>query len=216
MSIKILVACEESQTVAKAFRAKGHEAFSCDLQDCSGGHPEWHIKGNAISEAYSGKYDLMVAHPPCTYLSKAGARWLYPAGVLNTERLEKGFYAKAFFDALYNAPVRFVAIENPVPQEIFKMPKSTQIIQPYYFGHEAQKATCLWLRNLPCLMPTNIVSKGDFVRYPATGHRHSKWFMKGNAKKRSKTFEGVANAMADQWGDYLLQSSLSSPSVARG
>ena len=103
---RVLVACEESQTVCKAFRALGIEAFSCDLQECSGGHPEWHIQGNAIVEAYSGKYDLMIAQPPCTYLSKAGARWLYPGGKLDAIRYEKGIYAKAFFEAMLNAPIQ--------------------------------------------------------------------------------------------------------------
>lgn len=201
--IKVLVACEESQIVCKAFRLFGAEAYSCDLQECSGGHPEWHIKGNAFIEAYNGRYDLMIAHPPCTYLSKAGARWLYPSGIFNAERYEKGLYAKAFFEGLFNAPIKYIAIENPLPQEVYKMPKYSQIIQPYQFGHEVQKATCLWLKNLPYLTYTKIVSKGEFVRFPATGHRHSKWFMGNNAKNRSKTFNGIAMAMAEQWVKYV-------------
>ena len=105
---KILVACEESQTITKEFRFLGYEAYSCDIQDCSGGHPEWHIKRDAIKEAYSGKYNLMIAHPPCTYLSNAGARWLYPKGKLNNERYKKGLNAKEFFIKLLSCPIERV------------------------------------------------------------------------------------------------------------
>ena len=122
---RVLVACEESQTVCKAFRALGIEAFSCDVQECSGGYPEWHIQGDAIAEAYSGKYDLMIAHPPCTYLSKAGARWLYKGGKLNAERYELGLQGKAFFEAMLNAPKKHIAIDNPTPMKIYGLPMMT-------------------------------------------------------------------------------------------
>jgi hypothetical protein len=197
--MKILVACEESQRVTIELRKLGHEAFSCDIQDCSGGQPEWHIKGDAVEQAYLFKWDMMIAHPPCTYLSKAGARWLYPKKKLNIERLKKGFEAKAFFDALKNAPINKICIENPKPQEVYNIEKYDQVIQPYEYGHTVQKATCLWLKNLPRLTPTNIVDKGSFVRFPGTGHRHNEWFMKSNAKERSKTFTGIAEAMSKQW-----------------
>ena len=123
---KILVACEESQTITKEFRFLGYEAYSCDIQDCSGGHPEWHIKRDAIKEAYSGKYNLMIAHPPCTYLSNAGARWLYPKGKLNNERYKKGLNAKEFFIKLLSCPIERVCIENPLPSKIFDLPNHTQ------------------------------------------------------------------------------------------
>ncbi|MFA5067455.1 MAG: hypothetical protein WC466_05385 [Candidatus Izemoplasmatales bacterium] len=149
---KVLVACEESQTVCKAFRALGIEAYSCDLQEPSGGHPEWHIRGDAIKEAYSGKYDLMIAHPPCTYMSKAGARWMYPtAGNLSQERFEKAMDAKDMFLKLLNAPIKHIAVENPVPLKIVGLPKYSQAVQPYEYGHEYSKKTLLWLKNLPLL-----------------------------------------------------------------
>lgn len=206
---KILVACEESQEVCKAFRNRGFEAYSCDTQDCSGGHPEWHIKGDAILEAYSGKYDMMIAHPPCTYMSKAGARFMYPkAGFLNEERLKQAMEAKGFFFKLMNAPIKYKAIENPTPLKIVGLPQPSQVVQPYEYGHPYSKRTLLWLNNLPMLIPTNIVS--EYTPYlPSNtggakrGQKHSRGTSK-NAKESSKTFSGVAKAMADQWGEYLI------------
>lgn len=128
--MKILVACEESQTVTKAFRELGYEAFSCDIQECSGGEPEWHIIGDAVKEAYSGKYDMMIAHPPCTYMSKAGARWMYPtAGNLCEKRLAKAMDAKEFFMKMINAPIKYIAVENPTPLKVVGLPIYTQAIQ---------------------------------------------------------------------------------------
>jgi hypothetical protein len=144
--MKILIACEESQTITKKLREKGHEAYSCDLQDCRGEHPEWHIKGDAIKEAYSGKYDAMIAHPPCTFMSKAGARWMYPtAGNVCDIRLSKGLEAKEFFMKLINAPIDKIAIENPLPLKIIGLPAYTQSIQPYQYGDPYSKQTLLWL-----------------------------------------------------------------------
>lgn len=204
--IKILIACEESQALCIEFRNLGFEAFSCDIQECSGGHPEWHIKGDAIAEAYTGKYDLMIAHPPCTFISHAGARWLYPKGILNEERYAKGKEAVVFFNKLLNAPINHIVIENPKPTLIYNLPLKTQIIEPYYFGDEAQKKTYLWIKNLPLLKHTNIVGKGEFITYPS-GRTKAAWFMnipsKQRAKIRSKTFPGIAKAMAQQWGEYL-------------
>ena len=129
--MKVLVACEESQTVTKAFRELGFEAYSCDLQECSGGHPEWHIIGDAIKEAYSGKYKMMIGHPPCTFITKAGARWMYPSsGNLCQERFEKAIEAKVFFLKLLNAPIEYIAIENPTPLKVVGLPKQSQAIQP--------------------------------------------------------------------------------------
>ena len=204
--MKVLVACEESQTVCKAFRARGHEAYSCDIQDCSGGHPEWHIKGDALVVAYSEQWDLMIAHPPCTYLSRAGTRWLFPKGELNKERFEKGMQARKFFEELLNAPIPMIAIENPMPHKVFGMPKETQIIQPWQHGHEAQKTTLLWLKNLPLLQETNVVGKGEYFYDKVNGWRHTKWFMSNTCQKaRSKTFTGIAEAMSEQWGAFACR-----------
>lgn len=199
---RVLVACEESQTVCKAFRALGIEAYSCDFQECSGGHPEWHIQGNAIVEAYSGNYDLMIAHPPCTYLSKAGARWLYSGGKLNALRYEKGIYAKAFFEAMLNAPIKHIAVENPTPMKIYNLPTHSQRIEPYAFGHKYSKRTLLWLKNLPLLKATKF--EDDYVPYLPSNTGGKKRGQKAtpksiSQKESSKTFEGVATAMACQW-----------------
>lgn len=203
--MKVLVACEESQEVCKAFRAKGHEAYSCDLQDCSGGHPEWHIKADAL-EILKIKWDLIIAHPPCTYLSNAGARWLWAGNALNMERYLQGLEGKDFFMKFFNADCEKIAIENPIPSNIYEMPKCTQTIQPYEFGEPWSKKTCLWLKGLPPLKPTEIIqdhkpycSSGSYSRnhdpkYKGASRRG------GAAKSRSKTFPGIAKAMAEQWG----------------
>ena len=189
--MKILIACEESQTVCKAFRALGIEAYSCDIQEQSGGHPEWHIQGDAVKEAYSGKYDMMIAHPPCTYMSKAGARWMYPtAGNLDAKRFEKAMEAKEFFLKLLNAPIKYIAVENPVPLKVVGLPKYSQAIQPYEYGHPYSKKTLLWIKNLPTLTPTDIVN--NYTPYlPSNtggvnrGQKHSRGVAK-NAKESSK------------------------------
>jgi len=204
--MRILIACEESQTVCKAFRDKGHEAYSCDIQDCSGGHPEWHIKGDALVEAYSGKYDMMIAHPPCTYLSNAGASRLYPKkGILNQERYLKGLEGKEFFMKLLNAPIEKICVENPVPSTIYNLPTKTQIVQPFEYGHPYSKKTYLWLKNLPPLTPTNIITE-NIVSWVSGGSKDHKGNprknvgLRLNTKMRSKTFQGIAEAMANQWG----------------
>lgn len=194
--MKVLVACEESQAVCKAFREFGHEAYSCDIQECSGGHPEWHIQGDALP-LLKEKWDLIIAHPPCTYLSNAGARFLYPKGVLNEERLKLGLEAKEFFMAFYNADCEKICIENPTPSRVYELPKYTQVIQPWMFGHPVQKRTCLWLKGLEPLKPTEIVEERKSSKVPGN------WFNKGGKerqKNRAKTFPGIAKAMADQWG----------------
>ena len=211
--MKVLVACEESQRVCTAFREKGHEAYSCDIIDQSGGHPEWHImqdvlpllNGNCefettdgIKHKINGKWDLIIAHPPCTYLSNAGARFLYPKGVLNKERLQKGLIAKNFFISFYNADCDKICIENPIPSKIYSLPQYTQIIQPYEFGHPYSKKTCLWLKGLQILKPTNIVPEDERQSTKIAGN----WFNKGGKNRqrnRAKTFPGIAKAMAEQW-----------------
>ena len=219
--MKVLVACEESQAVCKAFREKGHEAYSCDIVTCSGGHPEWHIMQDVvplldgrcsfktmdgIEHSINGKWDLIIAHPPCTYLSNAGARWLYAGGELNEERYRKGLDGKNFFMAMINADCQRIAVENPIPSGIYDLPQYTQIIQPYQFGEPWSKKTCLWLKGLKPLQPTNIVE--DYKPYCSSGSYSKTHDQKykgasrkgGSAKSRSKTFHGIANAMAEQWG----------------
>ena len=220
--MRILIACEESQAVCKAFREKGHETYSCDVIECSGGHPEWHIKQDVLplldgscefetmdgtKHYIDGKWDLIIAHPPCTYLTNAGARWLYAGGKLNEERYKKGLEAKGFFLQFLWADCDKVVIENPIPSSVYKLPEYTQIIQPYEYGHPHTKKTCLWIRGLRPLKPTNIVEpvKGKRFQQKSGKWRNSCWEMeqkggKDRARERSKTFEGIAQAMADQWG----------------
>ena len=211
--MKILIACEESQEVCRAFRELGFEAYSCDLQECSGGKPEWHIVGDAIKEAYSGKYDMMIAHPPCTYMSKAGARWMYPtAGNLCQDRYAKAIEAKAMFLELLNAPIEFIAVENPTPLKVVELPKHSQAIQPYEYGHEYSKRTLLWLKNLPLLKPTDIQSNyKPYLPSNTGGKKRGQSYSIGvskNAKESSKTFSGVAKAMAEQWGTFIRSSNV--------
>ena len=215
--INILVACEESQRVCEAFRKLGGKAYSCDIIECSGGHPEWHIMQDVIpllnggcsfktmdgvEHSIDGKWDLIIAHPPCTYLSNAGARFLYPKGVLNEERLAKGMVAKDFFMHFYNADCDRIAIENPIPSKVYGLPPYTQTIQPWMFGHPVQKKTCLWLNGLPELQPTNVVEERQSTKIPGN------WFNSGGKerqKNRAKTFPGIAKAMAEQWMPLLLE-----------
>lgn len=213
----VLVACEESQEVCKAFRALGAVAFSCDLQPCSGGHSEWHILDDAFHWLDGGRFttmdgkehfvpawDLLIAHPPCTYLSNAGARHLYKGHCLNDARYQKGLLAAQDFFGFYVAPVSHVCVENPVPSLVFDLPRYSQIIQPWQFGHPFTKRTCLWLRNLPDLVPTQVVQptstfcpSGSYSR--SHEERYRGVFTKDRAKNRSKTFSGIAAAMASQW-----------------
>lgn len=202
--MRILIACEESQTVCKAFRDKGHEAYSCDILPCSGGHPEWHIQDDVLKHLDDG-WDMMIAHPPCTYLSRAGARWMYQGGELNQERYQKGLDAASFFRALLDADIPQVAVENPTPLKIFELPKHTQAVQPYEFGHPLSKKTLLWLRNLSKLKPTDL--REDFKPLLPSNTGGAKRGQKADWKNKvrdpkeaSKTFEGIAKAMADQWG----------------
>lgn len=203
--MKILVACEESQAVTIELRKLGHEAYSCDLEECSGGHPEWHLQQDGLP-LLQEPWDMIIAFPPCTYLTNAGARWLYAGGRLNEERYKKGLEGKAFFMEFLNAPCDKIAIENPVASSIFEMPKYQQIIQPYQFGHPYTKKTCLWLKGLPPLVPTDDVGKPVYDRFTQKNgkERNTCWEMsvkggKYRAKNRAKTFPGIAKAMAEQW-----------------
>lgn len=220
----VLVACEESQRVCIEFRKRGHEAYSCDIQEPSGGHPEWHILGNVLDilnpkplyiafETMNGTFhsfngwDLIIAHPPCTYLSNAGACRLYPkAGELNQDRYNEGLKAKEFFMKIWNADCDRICIENPLPSRIFEMPPYTQIIQPYEYGEPWSKRSCLWLKGLPKLKPTNILTEHKpWVSCKTSvfkGRKDKAGFSRagGAAKIRSKSFWGIASAMAEQWG----------------
>lgn len=238
--MNVLCACEESQRVCIAFRERGHRAFSCDIQECSGGYPEWHIKGDALSLIYPdvwihsmeldgtkemfgtfvtqdgtvhqlpNVWDLLIAFPPCTYISNAGACRLYPKkGQLDMERYAKGLEAKEFFMKFYNANCSKIVIENPVSSKVFNMPTHTQEIQPYQFDteneHPYTKKTRLWIKGLRPLIPTtpdrkpigpyipSLTSRKDSTKYGAA--KRGK-----DAKNRSKTFIGIAKAMAEQWG----------------
>jgi hypothetical protein len=192
--MRVLVACEFSGVVRDAFIAMGHDAMSCDLLDTDSPGP--HYKGD-VRDVLGGGFDMMIAHPPCTYLSNAGARHLYPGGKLNQERYAKGMEAREFFMLLYNAPIPKRAIENPGPSSVFGLPKPSQVVQPYDFGHPFSKRTLLWLVNLPPLMSTSYIV--DFDSTKTAGN----WFNRGGKERqheRARTFQGLANAMADQWG----------------
>lgn len=203
--MKVLVACEESQRVTKAFRDKGHEAYSCDIIPCSGGHPEWHIQCD-VREVLNEKWDLMIAHPPCTYLSVVAARHLYRGGELNQKRYEKGVIAAKFFSLLLNANISKICVENPVQFKVFKLPKYDQIIHPYYFGEPYQKRTCLWLKGLPKLTWDKSKAIKPIPMYHLnTNGKPINWVegIRGEgerAKARSKTFQSIAQAMEEQWG----------------
>ena len=199
MAMKILVACEESQAVTKRLRVLGHEAYSCDIQECSGGHPEWHIFGDVVPELEK-HWDMIIAFPPCTDLAVSGAAWF--------EQKRKDGRQQAsidFFMLFANANCERIAIENPVGIMSSQWRKPDQIIQPYWFGDEAQKTTCLWLKGLPKLEPTKMVGKGEFITHKS-GKTKPKWFADAfklspseRRKVRSKTFDGIAQAMAEQW-----------------
>lgn len=203
--MRVLVACEESQEVCKAFRARGHEAYSCDILPCSGGHPEWHIKGDAIDVAYDVSYgwQLMIAHPPCTYISKAGARWMFQGGIINEQRKNYMIGAVEVFNIFLEAPIAKKCIENPTPLKIAGLPKHSQVVQPYQFGHPYSKRTLLWLVGLTELKPTDIVREYKPYLPSNTGgkKRGQKYQFKNISQKdSSKTFPGIAKAMAEQWG----------------
>lgn len=235
----ILIACEESQTVCREFRKLGFNAYSCDLLPCSGGHPEWHFqqdmfeiidnKGGRLQNGteifIEGEWNLMIAHPPCTYLSVSGARWYYHPDdkklPINERRPHPNFPNRAndrkeairFFMKIAESKIERIAIENPIGiiSKIWRKPD--QIVQPYMFGDEATKTTCLWLKNLPHLTPTKIVGKGERVVL-SSGKSLPKWYSDSFNTKistemrrtlRSKTFQGFAEAMAQQWSKLLVE-----------
>lgn len=219
--MKVLIACEESQTVCCAFRDRGHEAYSCDIQPCSGGHPEWHINADVLpllngncnfvtqsgeSKKIIGNWDLIIAHPPCTDLAVSGARHFARKRADGTQQKSIEFFMK-----FTNIKCSRVAIENPICIMSTLWRKPDQIIQPFQFGHSVRKSTCLWLHGLPKLKPTNQVPPGKFDKYGFSidgAMRYARdengkillWNDPRTAKARSKTFPGIAAAMADQWG----------------
>lgn len=225
--MRVLVACEESQEVCKAFRALGHEAYSCDIQECSGGHPEWHITGDALKIINAGevitsnrriryipKWDLLIAHPPCTYLSNVATRSFSlrcSSAEKVCERWKLRGEAAVFFMQLMLAPVERIAVENPVGFMNTAFRRADQVIDPYMFSDgEADKEnfvtkrTCLWLKNLPKLEPTYHGPKPDnAAMYGVTPTGKVRTWTDSfsrSAKVRSKTFHGIARAMAEQWG----------------
>ena len=217
--MKILVACEESQAVTIELRRLGHEAYSCDIIDQSGGHPEWHIMGDVLplligrctfsttdgtQHSTEDPWDMIIAFPPCTKTSNAGARHLWKGGALNIQRYYDGLCGKALFLAIWAADCEKVIIENPTPSKVFDYPPPTQVVQPYEYGHPFTKKTLLWERGVPPLVPTNIVEpertwcpSGSYSG--KHGDKHRGMFTKDRAKNRSKTFPGIAKAIAEQW-----------------
>jgi hypothetical protein len=219
----LLVACEESQAVTIAFREKRIEAYSCDLISCSGGHPEWHIQGDVCSiikgncsfktmdgtEHRVGEWDGVIAFPPCTYLTVTGNRWFSLKEDPNGIRAKKREDAAAFFEMFYNLSVRFIAIENPIGVMSTRLCPPTQIVEPYWFGDAYEKKTCLWLKGLPKLTPTDMVAVPKPVEF-ASGRKMSVWYQqswnlprKQRALFRSKTPKGLAEAMAAQWASVI-------------
>lgn len=225
--MKVLVACEESQRVCMAFRERGHEAYSCDIVDCSGGHPEWHIKKDVLKvinpendgemEAISfwtmddeihivERWDLIIAHPPCTYLTLAGNKWFKPEFADRfPDRQKQRREAVDFFLAIANADCDRIAIENPVGVMSSQWRKPDQYIEPYMFGEPEKKKTGLWLKGLPLLKPTNIVE--PIIIHCKSGANEPRWHMETmhlpkeeRSRVRSQTFIGIAKAMAEQWG----------------
>ena len=207
--LNVLCACEESQAVCKAFRELGHEAYSCDLNECSGGHPEWHIQGDARKALALMQWDILIAFPPCTYMTNASAVRMRVKGEVQQDRYDKMKQAREFFLTFFNADVPHIAIENPTPMKICELPEYSQAIQPYMFGHPYSKRTCLWLKNIPRLTPTCALypchepyvnggqkdKHGRYLRFKGRNER--------NPRIRSKTFDGVAKAMAEQWSAYV-------------
>lgn len=233
--MKILIACEESQRICTAFRERGHEAYSCDILEPSGGHPEWHIKGDVLPilspynidpatdtmgimfKTMDGaihtvpRWDLIIAHPPCTYLTISGNRWFNEERYGDKARERKKLREEAieFFMKFINADCDHIAVENPIGVMSTTYKKPTQIIQPYQFGEPERKSTCLWLKGLPKLTPTNIVDP-EIIKYQNGKGTDSPWHMKTIAlskeersRARSKTYIGIARAIADQWGAIL-------------
>ena len=210
---KVLIACEESQRITIEMRKLGIECYSCDIEEPSGEHPEWHIHGDVlpyingdctfttmdgVEHHIDGEWDIIVAHPPCTYLASSGNRWfnVEKYGEKALQRIKNREAAFDFFMQFVNAKCQHIAIENPIGYINTHYRKPDQIIQPWQFGHGEVKSTCLWLKNLPLLKPTNIVEERNPVSWKMSES-------KDRAKKRSKTYPGIAKAIAEQWGTII-------------
>lgn len=204
--LNVLIACEESQAECEAFRNLGHKAYSCDIQKCRrGGHPEWHIHGDVTpylegrtqfwtqdgKHHHISKWHLIIAHPPCTYLCRISSTVLYKEGTADPDRLAKMEKAREFFMKCLNAKAPHVAVENPIPMKRANLPKPDCFVEPFWFGHKYSKKTLYWLRNLPPIMADT--SNPDYRSYVHCSR----------GKYRSRTFEGVAKALAKQWGDFV-------------
>jgi len=207
---RILLACEESQEVTKEFRRLGHEAFSCDILPCSGGHPEWHLQQD-VTELLKQKWDAIIAFPPCTFLTVTGNRWFNVEryGEKALKRIEDRKEAIDFFLMFANADCEFIAIENPVGIMSSEFRKPNQIIQPYQFGDAFEKKTCLWLKGFNNLEYTNVVEPPERTKFKS-GKTMASWYSDAfklpkdeRAKLRSKTFPGIAKAIAEQWSKQL-------------
>ncbi len=232
---RLLVCCEESQRVCTAFRERGWEAYSCDIEPYSGGYPEWHIQQDVlplingdcefdtvdgVHHVIDGEWDLLICHPPCTYLTVAGNRWfnVNKYGEKAIKRMIDREKAVDFFMQFINASCNHIAVENPVGIMSNRYRKPNQIIQPYQFGDHARKATCLWLKGLPILKPTDIVSPGEILDGGYSVGASANWATDDNgkvltwndprtAKARSRTFIGIAKAMSNQWGNFIENNS---------
>jgi hypothetical protein len=207
--MRVLLPCEESQAVCKEFRRLGHEAYSCDTEPCSGGHPEWHIQGDAMRPLWGGRWDVVIAFPPCTYLANSGVKHMYEGGKkengFDMDRVEKMEAGARFFNqfVLYGKTGGKIAIENPIQHKYARelINKYNQIIHPYMFGHMEQKSTCIWTFNLPLLKETdNVYEDMMKLSYPERAKVHYCPPGPDRQKIRSKTFHGIAKAMAEQWG----------------
>ena len=226
--IDVLVGCEESQAITKELRALGIRAFSCDLLPCSGGHDEWHIQGDVFQVIYDHpEIQLGIFHPPCTFLSASGAGWLYHPDDKNLptqarrphpkypNRIQDRDEAVEFVKKIYESEIPYIAIENPIGSLSSQWRKPDQIVHPWMFGDEANKATCFWLKGLPLLTPTDVVGKGEFFEFTTKKGEVKKqpmWYYKALSEAktpaerrtlRSKTFQGMAKAIAKQWGKVL-------------
>lgn len=226
--MRVLIACEESQRACMAFRERGHEAYSCDIQECSGGHPEWHILGDVLpllnghceftlqngkTDRQTDRWDLIIAHPPCTYLTVSGNRWFNVEryGEKAIKRIQDREDGAKFFMEFVNADCDRIVIENPIGCMSKRYKKPTQIIQPYFFGDKVRKPTCLWIKGLQPLIPTNMVEP-EIINDGRSTYSGAAYYVKDEngkilswkdprtAKERSKTFPGIAKAMAEQWG----------------
>lgn len=201
--MRVLVACEESQAVTIEMRKLGHEAYSCDIQECSGGHPEWHLQCDAL-ELLKMKWDMIIAFPPCTHLCVTGSRWFTEG----RKPIELQYEARDFFMRFANANCEKIAIENPVGKMSTYFRKPDQIINPWQFGHTTNKKTCLWLKGLPLLRPTQIIPKekrtNEIWKSQFNGKSIS-WSSEECKKLRSKTFPGIARAMAEQWAGKITE-----------